>query len=321
MEYEEFRAMNTAIVLAAEGDPPALARGFAAAREHIAASEARFTRFSPESELSQLNRSAGGWFMASDELFALLWQARALNEATEGLFNPAVLEVLELAGYDRSLDTVLAPFDRLRPGRGRPGGPPPVGDFRAVEFDQARRAVRLPPGMRLDLGGIAKGWIAEQTARRLAAYSEACAVSAGGDLYAVGVPRRDGDAGGAWQIALADPRDDEQTLAVVRTGPGAVATSSQMKRRWRQDGHERHHLIDPRTGLPAQSEWLSVTAIAPEAAAAEVFAKALLIAGPAEAERIAGRCEGLAFIAVDREGLLWGSANAKGYLDHGIGTI
>jgi thiamine biosynthesis lipoprotein len=77
----------------------------------------------------------------------------------------------------------------------------------------------------------------------------------------------------------------------------------------------QHHLIDPRTGQPAETDWLSVTVIAPSATVAEVFAKALLIAGSRQAERIAARRSDLAFIAVDRTGQLWGSNNAKEFLD------
>ncbi|MDE3091462.1 MAG: FAD:protein FMN transferase, partial [Chloroflexota bacterium] len=172
-------------------------------------------------------------------------------------------------------------------------------------------AILLPRGMRIDLGGIAKGWIAERAAQLLDPFSTACAVNAGGDLFAIGTPPGED----AWQVALEDPRDPNRTLAILRVGPGAVATSSITRRRWMQGDRARHHLIDPRGGVPAETDWLSVTVVAPRAAVAEVFAKALLIAGSRDAERIAARRDDIAFIAVDGDGRLWGSSKSKELID------
>jgi FAD:protein FMN transferase len=305
----EFRAMNSNIVLAAEGDSKSLEQGFAEARRFIDGKEAQLTRFAETSELAALNRASGEWFSASAELYELVKEAYNYNAATGGLFDPAVLDALESAGYDKSMDEI-----RVH-GAGSAGPAKATrGDFRSAEFDPARNAIRLPQGLRIDLGGIAKGWIAERAAYVLARSSTACAVSAGGDLFALGLPAGEN----AWEIGLEDPRDERATLAALRVGPGAVATSSIAKRRWRQGGRIMHHLIDPRTGLPAQTDWLSVTAIAPRATMAEVFAKILLIAGPREAERVAAGGDALAFIAVDNEGKLWGSRNAGELLDVGI---
>ena len=307
MEYLEFRAMNSDIVLAAEGEPESIARGFDQAQSLITSLEARFTRFSDTSELARLNQANGAWFHASDELFDVVLQAYEYVDETGGLFDPSVLDALESAGYDRSMDdlrmhgvTRMAALTR-----------PKIFGSGAVQFDPDTRAIRLPRGMRLDLGGIAKGWIAERAARELAASSDACAVSAGGDMFMVGLPA--GEA--VWRVTLEDPRDPDQTMAILRVGQGAVATSSIMKRRWQQGKRVRHHLIDPRSGAPAETDWLSVTVVAPHATTAEVFAKTLLIAGSREAERIAARYSDLAFIAVDRVGQLCGSDNAKELLD------
>ena len=136
-------------------------------------------------------------------------------------------------------------------------------------------------------------------------------MSAGGDMFMVGLPTQEE----TWRVELEDPRDSAQALALLKVGPGAVATSSIMKRRWLQGARVQHHLIDPRNLRPAETDWLSVTVIAPHATTAEVFAKALLIAGSRQAESIAMRRGDLAFIAVDRTGQLWGSKNAKEFLD------
>ncbi len=310
MEYSEFRAMNTEILIAAEGSPHALQRGFDQARAFIETEEARLTRFSEQSELARLNQSAGAWFRASAELYDVARRARELAAETDGLFNPAVLDALENVGYDKSMDEIRA--RGVASPRARP--PRAVGDFRVVGFDDAARALRLPSGMRIDLGGIAKGWIAERAAQILSDYADACAVNAGGDLFAIGIPAGELN----WRVTLEDPRDPNATLGILRVPPGAVATSSTTRRRWQQGGLTRHHLIDPRSGAPAESDWLSVSVIAAHASVAEVFAKTLLIAGSHDADRFAARRGDIAFIAVDAAGQLWGSSNAKEFLDVGF---
>lgn len=311
MEFFEFPAMNTRIVFAAEGDAPRVQQGFAHARRCIEHYAAQFTRFQETSELAQLNRASGAWFNASPELFDLLQHAQSLHRETQGLFNPAILEALENVGYDASMEVVRARA-ALTEYTSRAAVLP--ADFDAVSLHAAQRAVWLPEGMRVDLGGIAKGWIAERAARVLAQYTRACAVNAGGDLFAIGLPQNKA----AWEIELEDPRAPEQTLAVLRVPPGAVATSSVTKRKWQQGARERHHLIDPRTSLPAASDWLSVTVIAPRATVAEVFAKTLLIAGSREAVQLAAARAEIQFIAVDHDGNLWGSAQAGEFLNERV---
>lgn len=295
--------MNTDVVLAAEGDALQVECGLVAAQAFIHANEARFTRFSAESELAQLNRAAGEWLSVSAEMYGVLRQAQTLAAQTGGLFDPTVLDALEAVGYSTSMDVLRV----QGAGAFRPVSPAPLNRLAAIEFDAATRAVRLPHGLRLDLGGIAKGWIVERAARLLAEYSEACIVSIGGDLFAVGVPC----GAAAWEVGLEDPRDPQQTLAILNVGPGAIATSSVTRRRWQQGGRVRHHLIDPRTGLPAETDWLSVTVIAAQATTAEAFAKALLVAGMRDADRIAAHQDDLTFIAVDRKGQVWGSPRAQ----------
>ena len=307
MEYAEFRAMNSAVLLAAEGTSDAIARGFSEARAFVLASEVRLTRFTELSELSQLNRSGGAWFYASEELFDVVRQARGLFDQTNHLFDPTIVDALEDAGYDKSMDEIRAHGATPRSRKTSRV----VHDFSAIQLEETTRAIRLPHGMRLDLGGIAKGWIAERVARMLAEFAEACAVDAGGDMFMIGLPVGET----AWQIALEDPRDEEGVLGILHVGPGAVVTSSITKRRWQQGDRVQHHLIDPRRGEPAETDWLNVTVIAPHATIAEVFAKSFLIAGSHEAMEIAGQRDDIAFIAVDGEGRLWGSSNAKEFLD------
>ena len=308
MQYDEFRAMNSEIIVAAEGDPIDLRSGFERVRGFIHDQELRFTRFSDESELMRLNRAAGRWFRASADLFEIVEAACRLHAQTGGLFNPAVLTALQQAGYDRSFDQL---GDVPTPSGALPAAAA-VPDLGWIEFDAKGRRIRLPAGVQLDLGGIAKGWIAERAPRLLADYTQVCAVSAGGDMFMIGLPTGES----AWQVALEGPRDRDLSLAVLHIGADtAVATSSVTRRRWITGGRPRHHLIDPRSGEPTDSDWLSVTVVSSEAAEAEAMAKALLIAGSASSSGLRDRDPKLVMIAVDRSGVMWGTPNAKELLN------
>jgi len=293
MLYHRFRAMNTSILLAAESRYPL--QIFEIAQQYIEQSEERFTRFKETSELSALNRSAGEWFDVSPDMLDLLITALACHYATNGIFDPAILPDLKTAGYTQS-------FDQLREH-----GVDPTSDqmthskrqpFSAIELDSLHGRVRLPEGMQIDLGGIAKGWIVEKAARHMAKHCTACAVNAGGDMFLIGKPQGQT----SWEVALEDPRDPIQDLMVLEVEEGAVATSSVVKRSWQQGEKKRHHLIDPRTGEPAETPWLSVTVFAPQAVQAETFAKSILIAGPNQAQALVDNNPGISFLAVDEQG-------------------
>jgi thiamine biosynthesis lipoprotein len=145
------------------------------------------------------------------------------------------------------------------------------------------RRIELGRGVRLDLGGIGKGYAVDRALGLLAAAGP-CLVSAGGDLAVSGTP-----AGGVWPVGVAVP-DGRVTVGLES---GAVATSGRDRRRWRRGGEERHHLVDPRTGRPAEGDLLRVTVLAPTAVEAEVLAKALFLgAEPAGASAVLVRADG-----------------------------
>jgi thiamine biosynthesis lipoprotein len=269
MEELTFPSMGSQVRLLLDAAGPAARRAVAAGPGWFTAWERRLSRFRPDSELSRLNRRAGHWQRVSAVLWDVLRAAIRAARQTGGLVTPTLLPALEAAGYDRS-------FAALPPGGGppRPVADPDPGAWQRLAWRRQARAVQLPPGVRLDLGGIAKGWAADQAARRLAAAGPAL-VDAGGDI-AVSGPR----AGGApWPVAVADPRAPERDLALFALRTGAVATSGRDYRRWRQGGVWQHHILDPRTARPAATDVLSATVIAPSAAAAEVAAKLVLILG------------------------------------------
>ncbi|MGE0029335.1 MAG: FAD:protein FMN transferase [Thermoleophilia bacterium] len=246
--------------------PPGAA--IAAAIREMRRLEARLSRFLPASDLSRANRA--GRVDGAADLAAVLRVALAGRAATDGRFDPTLHDAVAAAGYDR-------PFARVPAEAGPPPGPARRGGGR-VEVAPGGR-VRLAPGVRIDLGGVAKGWAADRLCDLLAP-AGACLVNAGGDVAVRGVP-----AGGAWVVGL-DAPGGPGAISLVR---GAVATSGRDRRRWRRAGRDLHHVIDPRTGRPAATDLMRVTVVAGTAAAAEVLATGLLVAGAAAARREADR--------------------------------
>lgn len=130
-------------------------------------------------------------------------------------------------------------------------------------------------------------------------------------MYFSGVPA----SGERWRVEIEDPREPQKTAAVLHVGEGAVVTSSVSKRTWSQAGHVRHHIIDPRSGEPAETEWLSATVIAPRADLAEAYAKAFLIGDEASRRRLLVQRPRLGVITVAADGRLVASPGAKEYLN------
>lgn len=233
--------------------------------------ESCLSRFRPNSELCRLNRSPETWVRVSDTLWQVLQSALNNADWTAGLVTPTVLGALESIGYDRSFERLHTP-DAAQ----APIGPTHsvcVTDYQTIQCNPVQRSVRIPRGIRLDLGGIAKGWAADQTARRLQRFGPAL-VDVGGDI-ATGL----GQAKYSWPIGVAGSSQHHEPLALALPHGLAIATSGRDYRYWIRDGETYHHVIDPRTGLDAKTDVLSATVIAPSAQQAEAAAKAALILG------------------------------------------
>jgi thiamine biosynthesis lipoprotein len=255
----EFHAMGTGIELLLEAEDGEQARSaLRAVEEEFERLEAMLSRFRPASELSQLNRD--GRILAPPDLERVLELALEAREQTGGRFDPTVHDALTQAGYDRSFEQIEPDADAGAGSQGaRCGG--------RVAIDPETGTIELEPGFHVDLGGIGKGYAVDRAIEILAVRGP-CLVNAGGDLAVRGEE--------PWPIGV----EDGPTLELTR---GAIATSGRDRRRWRRGGHELHHLIDPATGLPSETDLLRVTVVASSAVEAEVLAKSLFLAGEEEA--------------------------------------
>jgi len=231
--------------------------------------EQSLSRFRADSELSCLNRAGGQPVAVSETLWEVFQAARQTEQETAGLVRPTLLDALLQAGYDRSFEA-LTPQNA--PSRSASYEFPALAE--QVTCDPARRSLNLGDGRHLDLGGVAKGWAAEKAVQRLKPYGSAL-VDAGGDI-AVSGPRPDGQ---PWAIGVSDPFHPETNIATLLLEQGSVATSGTDYHRWKQGKLWNHHIIDPRSGLPANTDLLTVTVVAPNAIRAEAAAKAVLILG------------------------------------------
>jgi len=253
--------------------PQNLQPALAAVDGVLGALDLQASRFRPDSEISWIHRTGGGQFMLSDGLAEAIGVALAAARWTAGLVDPTLGDALISLGYDRDFAAIdkdtAVPVGALAAAPG----------WQVVELDGP--ILRLPAGVRLDLGATAKGLGADRAARAAlasAGHAGGVLVSLGGDIAVAGQPPRDG-----WPILVADGPDPAGTAQVqtVRLSAGAIATSSITCRAWNRAGRGLHHIVDPRTGLPSAGPWRTVSAAGGTCADANAAATAAIVAGEA----------------------------------------
>jgi thiamine biosynthesis lipoprotein len=249
--------------------PHALTAALRAVDVELARLDRQASRFRADSELSRIHRTPGAVHRLSSGLAEAVGVALAAAAWTGGLVDPTVGGALIALGYDRD-------FAAIGPGALAAGpGPGPAPGWNSVSLDGA--VLRLPAGVRLDLGATAKGLGADRTAAAAgrAVASGGVLVGLGGDIAVAGRPPLDG-----WPVILADSSDARGGPdQVVRLASGGLATSSVTSRRWRRAGRAAHHIIDPRTGFPADGPWQTVSVAAASCAEANAASTAAIVAG------------------------------------------
>jgi thiamine biosynthesis lipoprotein len=291
-----FHAMGSDAHLIVVGGPPRLIDVAAARIDDL---ERRWSRFLPDSEVSQLNRWAGIPVAVSPETVTLVEHALAAWRLSAGAFDPTVLGAVIRAGYDRS-------FEQL--GSTRRASHSPLG--LGVEAIEIRgETVTLPAKTGFDPGGIGKGLAADIVcAEMIEAGAAGICVNLGGDVRVAG----QGPEGGCWTVAVEHP-EVEDAIARLGLADGAVATSTTLRRQWRVDGEKRHHLIDPQTGLPSDSDLALATVVAGQAWLAEVLAKAVLLAGSTHPFDIV-EGTGAQALAIDHRGEVYATEGLAAYM-------
>jgi thiamine biosynthesis lipoprotein len=262
-----FTAMGVTNTVAVE-DQAFLAEALTVVRDEVRQIDEVCSRFKAGSELSRLNERAGAQTAISPLLEDALLAALQAADMSGGLVDLTVGERVREIGYTVTFGSLAldAPPVELCV-RNVPG-------WRSVELDPLAHTVRIPAGTSVDLGASGKAWAADRAARIAAdALGVGVLVECGGDVAVGGAPPQDG-----WPVRVAGDVDAADGQDVV-IRDGGLATSGTTSRRWRRGGVEMHDIIDPSTGLPAQTPWTMVSVAAATCLEANAASTAALIMG------------------------------------------
>jgi thiamine biosynthesis lipoprotein ApbE len=285
-----FTALGTTALVAVD-DPAALGEAEAVLRRELDGIDRACSRFREDSELTAVNRAAGGEVAVSALLIEAVEVALRAAAITDGDVDPTVGRAMDELGYDRDFSLVAG----ARPGvRVRIA---PVPGWRTVRLDRARGTVAVPPGVRIDLGATAKALAADRGAHAIhEATGAGTLVSLGGDIALCGEAP-----GGGWPVRVTDDhRDLDGEGETIGLSEGGLATSSTTVRRWESGAGPRHHILDPRRAEPAEEVWRTVSVAAATCVDANIAGTAAIIRGRSAPRWLADA--GLPARLVSREG-------------------
>jgi thiamine biosynthesis lipoprotein len=299
-----FHAMGSDMLVVLDSESEQASQALSRIPDYFEDWEQSLSRFRPDSELSRLNRITDQPVPVSAALWDVFEASQWAEQFTNGLVTPTVFDALLESGYDQS-------FDGLPRNQHQSFMVSPITtqSLSVVVADKGDQTICLPQGVHLDFGGVAKGWAAHQAMEKLKVEGPAL-VNAAGDI-AVSGPCSNG---AAWEIGVKDPFRKETDFEVLYVKRGGVATSGKDRRRWIQNDQLRHHIIDPMTSLPAVTNLMSATVIAPDVMEAEAAAKAVLIMGAEDGLAWIESHDELAGLLVLENGQAWYSKRMKEYL-------
>jgi thiamine biosynthesis lipoprotein len=257
-----------------------------------------------DSEVGQINLSPGRWVKVGPETFAVIRSGLDAGRASQGAFDitfQVMSDVWKFGSAAESEPKVPAKAEIERRRR--------FVDYRKVQLDVPQRAVRIPAGYKIGLGGIAKGYIVDRAADVLKkAGIQSFLVQAGGDLYGSG---RKPD-GSPWVSGIQDPRAAQgEFFATIELTDHAFSTAGDYARSYVIGNRRYHHIIDPHTGYPATAS-RSVTVWAEDATTADAIDDAVFILGPKRGLALAEATPGVGVVIVDANNKVWVSPRLAG---------
>lgn len=301
-------AMGTRVVMStftSEAlDEVKLTKALGAAFDEIKRIENLMSTWVSTSEVTRINEGAGGPpIPVGPETFAVLERSVKIAGESEGVFDVTFEAMKGLWKFDEGANPVVPPKDAIEEARKRI-------DYRVIELDAAARTARLTEkGRRINLGGIAKGFAVDQACRVLNEHGlTSYYVQAGGDLFVKG---RKFD-GTPFRVGVRDPRGkaEDDFFAMMEVEDHAFSTAGDYERAFILDGKRYHHIIDPRTGYPAEAA-RSVTVWAKDAFTADALDDAVFILGPEKGMALIERTEGAGAVIVDSKNKVWISSRIK----------
>ncbi len=266
-----WRALGTLVQLVVT-DPRCLTEARRLLTADLAEVDLACSRFRADSEICALRIIKDRPARISPLLAEAITVALRAASLTDGDVDPTVGAAMSAIGYDRDFEYV------------RPIGPPLALTVRQVpgwrEVRLEGQSLTMPAGIQLDLGATAKAWAADRSAGRIASrLGCGVLVSLGGDIAVAGPAPQDG-----WRIRVQDVTGSPEErqagpYALIAIRDGGLATSSTAARRWQRGGDVLHHILDPRTGLPAEPVWRTVSVAAGSCADANAASTAAVIRG------------------------------------------
>jgi FAD:protein FMN transferase len=305
----EDKAMGTHVLLAAFTTPsldgakihPMLEKALGEIRRL----ESLMTTWRPDSELSAVNAAAGKKpVKVSPETLSVIQKSIWTSERSDGVFDITFEAMHGLWKFDEDLEEKIPSADAVHAARA-------LIDYRKIRVDPDKGTVMLDkPGMRMSLGGIAKGYAVDAAARVLReAGLTSFFVQAGGDLYVSG-KKPDGT---PYRVGIRDPRGQGESdyFAMLEVEDHAFSTAGDYERSFVKDGKRYHHIIDPRTGYPATAS-RSVTVWAKDAFTADAIDDAVFILGPERGLKLVESTDDCGAVIVDEHNKVWVSDRLKG---------
>ncbi len=298
-------AMSTtiAVTLPASDDARAAAGAVIGLFQRL---ETELSEWREASPLAEVNRRAGGAPVAvPPDLLALVGRSLEIAERTGGAFDPTWAALWGLWDFDAEEPALPDPEELARRAA--------LVDYRKAQLDSAARTIHLPePGMKIGLGGIAKGYALDRAAELLRARGhQDFLIVAGGQVYAGG--RRDGR---PWRIGIRDPRGDATDAFALLDLEGGLSssTSGDYESYFELDGVRYHHILDPRTGYPTRG-LTSATVVAADATLADALSTALMVLGPDRGLALAEEWPGVEAVVVGEGGELRTTSELAGRLE------
>lgn len=292
-ETAEIFAMNTIMSLTVYSEKPD--ELLAEARTMIRNYEALFSVSAGDSDVAKLNRAGGQPVKVSGETYELLKKSLAISERTGGIFDISIYPLVRAWGFTAGEYRVPSVKEREQILK--------TVDYRMIELHEDG-TVSLPEQMQVDLGGIAKGYVSQRLMEVFRGRGAAAAVvSLGGNVQTYG-KKPDGT---PFTVGITNPADGTGLLGTIEVGETAVITSGAYQRYFERDGVRYHHIMDKRTGAPADSDLASVTVLSENGETADSLATALFVMGKERAVAFERENDDITCILIDKNGEIWTS--------------
>ncbi len=257
-------AMDTIMSLSAQGEDSqtAIDEGVASIYEL----EHTLSVTDENSDIWAINHAQGDWVTVSPHTLYIVDRALQLAEMTEGAIDPTIYPAMTAWGFTTGEYHV--------PSQGELEQILPLVDYREIELDEATSSIRIPAGMMLDLGAIAKGYTSDVVAEELAEMDSAI-LNLGGNAYVIGDKGDDTP----WRVGVQNPQGDGYLAVLSPPGGSAIITSGGYQRYFEEDSQTYWHILDPATACPADSDLISVTVIGADGALCDGLSTALFVRG------------------------------------------